>query len=283
MTARGAYGLRLLNLPDDETVHGALVQAPVHWPAVSVRLEQGPPNGSAGSPSPTDSDHVSLGLPDGGSAAFDRRAATATLRTPLPLTRGSLVHPALAYVGSVFSTWLGRSALHAGAFLNDGGAWAILGEHESGKSSTLAWLARAGHPILADDMVVLDGLTAFAGPRSIDLRPATAEMLNVNGSADAVREGLRHRLTPRQTAAEHALRGWFVLSWGDRLEARRIPPGERLAALVQHLHPIQARGGPGLLDLLTLPAFEVSRPQDLKALPEAAATIVRIADGNTSD
>ena len=66
---------------------------------------------------------------------------------------------------AVFARWRGLETLHGGAFVDDrGGAWAVLGDRGAGKSSLLAALALAGHEVVADDLLVLDGGDCFAGP-----------------------------------------------------------------------------------------------------------------------
>jgi hypothetical protein len=249
---------------------------PSHWPAVRVELRD-----HASSTAPdggdVDGDRVDLPLAEGGRVVLDRRAATATFTGLGAHPYDLIVHPGLAYIASVFSEWLGRHALHGGAFLAGGGAWAVLGGHEAGKSSTVAWLARAGHAVVADDVLVLDGATAFAGPRSIDLRPATARLLALDGAASGVRGGLRQRMRPDATAASYPLRGWFAMTWGDDVEVRSIPAAERFPTLVEHLHPVSGEARAGLLDLLSLPGFELSRPKHLSSLPEAAAALLDVA------
>jgi hypothetical protein len=138
-----------------------------------------------------------------------------------------LVHPHLAPGAAVLARWLGRETLHAGAVLAGGGAWAMLGDRESGKSSTLDWLAAHGHPVLADDLLVLDGSDVLAGPRCIDLRADAAQRLGAGEPLGVVgtRERWRLRLGPLASSAP--LRGWGILDWGDdvAVEPVRAPSG----------------------------------------------------------
>ena len=55
---------------------------------------------------------------------------------------GRLVHPVLATVGAVFAWWRGDVVFHGGAVVIGDGAWGLLGERGTGKSSLLAGLAR---------------------------------------------------------------------------------------------------------------------------------------------
>jgi hypothetical protein len=269
----GAYGLRLHGLADELHLREGLVRAPEHWPAVS--LEQRIENPSP-APVVLNSEWARIPLAAGGHLLLDRRRRRATFVSPAPVEADILLHPALAVVGAIFSDWLGRHAIHAGAFVVDGEAWALLGERWAGKSSTLGWLAQAGSPILADDLVVIDGGTAFAGPRTLDLKTSSARYLGRDGNP--VRGGVRHRVTLDGVDAEMPLRGWIALSWGDVVEARPIPPAERLRVLIENLQV--RRPGPGsaaLLDLATVPGFEVQRPRRLAALPEAGAKVMDLA------
>jgi hypothetical protein len=286
MSGRGAYGLRIDGLPDDESVQAALVDAPADWPAVRLRLVRDAATATPLQAPDPDADVITLGLPPDGRAELDRHAATATLINPAPLEHDWLVHPALAFVASVFSAWLGRSAFHAGSFVVDGGAWGILGGHEAGKSSTLGWLAQAGHPILADDMLVLSGRTAFAGPRSIDLRQTTASLAAFDGVGGEVRGGNRRRLTAAYGCAECPLRGFFVLGWSDQDGGVGVRPvessSERLGGLIANVHQVGRICGTNVFDLIQLPMFAVTRPKDLSTLPATADAMVQAALGELS-
>jgi len=280
MTGRGAYGLDFHGLPESPAIDRALIRAPSHWPAVRMRFEHGATGADIGAID-VDDDFARLELPAGGDALLDRSNATATLTSPAAVAPDWLVHPALAFVASVFAGWLGHCRLHAGAFVAGGGAWAVVGGHEAGKSSTLGWLATAGHPVLADDMLVLDGRTAFAGPQTIDLRREVAGLAPFAARGSTVRAGHRRRLAATCAPAECPLRGFFVLSWSDAVNAavsaRRLPAVDLLGVLVDNLHPAGRADPQALFDLLDLPAYEVSRPQTLDSLPATADELVRVA------
>ncbi|MFN2506155.1 MAG: hypothetical protein ABR540_18390 [Acidimicrobiales bacterium] len=109
-----------------------------------------------------------------GRVRLDRAAGTACFMTADPVGDVTLLHPFLSPVAAIWARWQGWPALHGGAFVLDGGAWAILGERGSGKSSTLAWLAAQGLGIVADDLLVVNEGNVAAGPRCIDLRPDAA-------------------------------------------------------------------------------------------------------------
>jgi hypothetical protein len=274
-SAGGAYGLRLLGLYSEPTLSSALITPPDHWPAVRVEWREGRDE-SSGPEFTVHDDSATIRLGYGGQVKLDRSRRRATIVTPQPLGHDQLIHPALAYIGSVFSHWLGRPALHAGVFVAEGGAWALLGMRHAGKSSTLAWLARAGYPILTDDMLVLDGWTALAGPRAIDVTASSARYLGADADADVVRAGRRQRIMVEGIEAECPFRGWIALAWGARVEAVRVPLDERLALLARHLHshpPVNPRT---LLEVASAPVFELRRPKRLTSLPDVGRALLEL-------
>jgi hypothetical protein len=272
-TPLGAYGLTIRGI-----VSRALLSSPgKEWPAVTV--EQGRLDGE---PHPTSvtSDAAALPLVGGGRLLLDRHGRRATFLTPSALGDDELAHPYLAPVGSYFAGWLGREAFHAGGFVAHGGAWAILGAKEYGKSTTLAWLAREGEPVLADDiLVVADGRTALAGPRCIDLREGAAASLDLASSAAPARAGERLRIALPPTAPEVPLRGWIFLEWGPRVELARLGPGDRITRLARYRNRRAAGNDAALLDLASLPAWELRRPRRIDLLDDAARRLLDLAAG----
>ena len=97
---------------------------------------------------------------------------------------------------------LGRALVHAAAVVApppDGGAWLLVGDARSGKSTTCATLASAGWGFLSDDQVVLeareDGVHAEGW-----LRPFHLDATDEGGEPS----GLRREISP----AELGLEGW---------------------------------------------------------------------------
>jgi hypothetical protein len=269
----GAYGLRIAGLEEQPDVCSALMTAPEHWPTITFEHAGGeaPPLGQMLGP-----DMARIELIDDSHAVLDRERMHVTFEGPNWVWADWLVHPTLAAISMFFATWLGRHPIHAGAFVVDGGAWAVVGESTAGKSSTLGWLSKAGYPVLTDDLLVIEKGTVFAGPRTLDLVPSSARFLGSLGRP--VRHGDRYRISTAPVPPEVPLRGWIALAWGHELEALRIPPTKRLETLLQHLR-IQ-RDGPGsraILDLAMLPGLELRRPRDVQRLPETGAKIVEVA------
>jgi hypothetical protein len=174
--------------------------------------------------------------------------------------------------------------MHAGAFAVNGRALGIVGTRESGKSSTLAWMAREGVDVLCDDMLIVDGDRPFAGPRSIDLRADAARRLEA-GEAIGVtgaRERWRLPLGPAEDGATASggtkLVGWVFLAWGDETAARPLPARERIPRIAVErglrLPPVRPDS---LLELAELPAWELSRPPDWASLPRAADLLLELA------
>jgi hypothetical protein len=122
---------------------------------------------------------------------------------------------------------------------------------------------------------VIEGGTAFAGPRSLDLEPATAGALGLEAQAPLVRAEMRRRLALDPIAPEHEFRGWVRLAWGDEISVTPVPPGERVALLVAHSHrPAGTLDSLLVLELAARPALELRRPRDLERLPHACAALV---------
>jgi hypothetical protein len=188
---------------------------------------------------------------------------------------GEVVHPFLAAIGAVFARWDGREGLHAGAFLTDRGAWAILGGKEGGKSSLLACLAMRGHPVLSDDLLVIEGTGALAGPRCVDLRPDAAEELALTGRTRSVREGERRRLALDPVPLEVPLCGFVWLAWGGRPSVGPVAPAARIGLLASHRTILSPPGDAlTLLDLAALPAWRLERPPEWSSLDVAVERLL---------
>jgi hypothetical protein len=209
-----------------------------------------------------------LSLLSGGHVVFARDPRRARFHKPRAANGHELAHPCLSAVGLVFARWEQRLALHAGAVLFDGVAWGVLGAREAGKSTTLAWLAQAGHVVLSDDLLVLENGQAFCGPRTIDLRPSAAERLSGRDRLVTVRQGERQRLLLPPAPVTAPLGGFLVLGVGDATSVTSVPVAERLESLTRHLTLRQA-GLPagGLLDLVGLPMWRVERSRAWSDLP----------------
>lgn len=255
LSTKGAYGLRFHGL-ESERLLVAMGQGG-QWPLVTIDCRQ---IEEAEAGDRIRAARADVELVDGERALIERTGRRATLLARSAPDDGRLVHPFLTTVGTIFAWWHGHDAFHGGAFLTDAGAWVLLGERGAGKSSMLAALHLADHPVLADDLVVITDGVAFAGPRCIDLRPDAAEILGVGDLAEPVRGGERLRLVQPDIKPQVPLCGWVVLSWSKRVETRALTPGQRLQHLAAH-SSIPPGHPTSLVRLAGLPGYELSRPR----------------------
>jgi hypothetical protein len=248
-----------------------LVAAPDGWAPWRIELTgAGKPRGDL-----VDRERASIGLHPAGRLLIDRAGATATIaRYERPSNR-ELVHPVLAAIAAVASWWSGRIALHAGAFGIADGCWAVLGDAGSGKSSLLASVAARGASLVADDLLVLDGASALAGPACIDLRADVAQQLGAGEPIGVVGGRERWRVETTAGPAALPLRGFVIPRWGETAEVMPVAPAERLpplvGALALSLQPVRPAA---LLELAVLPMVALSRPRDLGTLDDAAAVLL---------
>jgi hypothetical protein len=268
----GAYGLRLAGL---ESASELLVPVGPAAPLYAVEAAVADPMTA---PEYAGDDRAELQLRSGGRIEIDRVAGTVRFEIAHPVRPDELVHPYLAPAAAVIARWHGHESLHAGAFAVDGSAWGVLGTREAGKSSTLAWLALAGAEVLCDDLLVVDGRTALVGPRSIDLRADAADRLGAGEPIGVTGARERWRLRLDGAGDGHALAGWIFLAWGDRVATRSLGASERIQRLIpQRATSLAPTRADAVLDLATLPAWEVSRPRDWASLPQAGERLLELA------
>ena len=265
----GAYGFRLEGL---ESARSLLVSAPAGWPLLAVSVAPdgpGPPCDRVGP------ERAELKLLTGGWVGIDRDPGRAVYHLPTRVDDGALVHPYLAPVALIAARWLGRESFHAGAFMAGSGVWALLGDKEAGKSTTLAWLAAHGHPVVCDDALVLDELTALAGPRSIDLRAESAERLGIGEPLGTVGVRERWRVALDPVAAELPFRGWVSLEWGDELAVEPLRGAARLPALIPHRGVrIEPPRPEALIEYAALPHLVLRRPPGWESLSEGVERLL---------
>ena len=263
----GVYGLRTLGL---DAARRVLDAAEPSWP--SLRVDVGV---SSADPEYDTLDNRSARyrMHGGGYVTIDRKAGVARLLFPHTGRRPTpeeIVHPYLFSSAATINFWLGRHTFHAGAFVIDGGAWAIAGDKGAGKSSMLAWLALHGVPVLCDDLLVVDDGTALAGPACIDLRSQPAHRLGIGEDIGVVGTRARWRYVLGARPPRVPLRGWILPAWGDDLTTRALPASERIPRLLGN---VALRATPkrldALLDICALPCIELTRQQRWETLPSA--------------
>jgi len=269
--AGGVYGLRL-DVPERYVDRSLLVDAPASWPEWSIDWEplDGPGAPGAAVTESWSPDHAVLAAQPSGFISVDRLAARTTLHLADAPSPATLLHPYLASTAVVAGHWMGRAPFHAGAFALDGRVWGVLGDREMGKSSLLMSLHRAGIGILADDVLVIDGTTGFAGPRCLDLRRSAAERFDGGTYLGVVGTRERWRVTLPPVPSHLPLGGWVQLDWTDELEVGRPDAASRLRALLTNCG-LTAPGvpTPGLLDLLSYPMVRLGRPRRWDRADEA--------------
>ena len=265
----GAYGFTLAGI---DGVEPFLVAAPPSWPPLEVVVapeEPGPPTDRYGP------ERTELQLASGGWVGIDRDPGRAVYHVPRALEPAALVHPFLAPVVLIASRWLGRESFHAGAFVLAGGVWALLGDKEAGKSTTLAWLAANGHAVVCDDALILDRQTAFAGPRSIDLRAESARRLGLGEALGTVGVRERWRVPLGAVEPELPFRGWVSLEWADEVSVDAVRGAARLPALVPHRGVrIEPPRPAALVEYAALPHLVLRRPRGWGSLGEGAERLL---------
>jgi len=270
---RGAYGFRLRGIRAEAS---QLVSAPAHWPKIDLRVRV------TATPFPRaerlDFATAHLRTRSGASIFVDRTTQQATIALTEAPSTSALVHPHLATVAAVTSYWCGRDCFHAGAFVVDDGVWGLLGEKGSGKSSTLAAMAGSGIQVVCDDLLVLAGSTAFAGPRSIDLRRDAAQRLLAGEPLGLVGERERWRVPLEPILAELPFRGWVTLRWGRGITVRPVRGSARLCELFAHRAlQVAPRDPLAMIELSSLPLLEFTRPRRWQSLDDALARLLDAA------
>jgi hypothetical protein len=275
-TPRGAYGYRIAGLEDGSPY---LLPAAPEWPLLRIERRGVEPAGSArGSPGELqiDDSRAVAWITATDRVVVDRPSLTVNFHTRETLDDQIIVHPYLGLPVSIVSYWLGRQALHGGAFNHEGRAWALLGGREAGKSSTLGWLMRHGLEILSDDLLVLESGTLFSGPRSVDLRRDAADLF---GGEDLGKLGSRWRwrLRPGRATPSTPLGGVVRLEWGEQVALEPLGADERLNLLFANAavrpRPSEAQA---YLELASLPAWRFARPRALEELDQAVPQLLEV-------
>jgi hypothetical protein len=257
----GAYGLVLTGLDGAHAfMRPQANDAPVFRVQVEVdTLHEGP--------SILTRESADIRLIGGGRLRLERgRDEAVYFLTDRP-TDEELLHPYLAPAAALRWQWSGREALHAGAVGVGSGAILLLGAKESGKSTTLSWLATVGQAaVLTDDLAVMDGMEVMAGPRSIDLR---IDPGGASPRGQVVRRGERDRLQVAGGPSTLPVIGLAVLEWGDDLGFTSIPFADRLDVIARNRTFPQVPADPlAMFDLASVPMIRASRPKDMGRLGE---------------
>lgn len=268
----GAYGLRLRGV---DPASPLLVAATAQWDRMEIVRRRGhvPLEEAA-------LGHRVAGFPllGGGRLVVERDTKRAVFTTADALSDSQLIHPYLAPAAALFARWRRDEAFHAGGFLHGGRVWALLGDRESGKSSTLAWLAGMGFDIVCDDLLIVHSGMAYAGPRCIDLRESSAQRLDIHDRFLRERTE-RWRMVVPQVPAELPMGGWIFLEWAPQVSATKIPATERLSRLATHRSILLKSTNPSaLLEAAVLPAWRLTRPRTWESIGSAAQQILELTN-----
>lgn len=269
----GAYGLQIEGV--SEAVRRLLGPVGPDWESIELRARIGSTEGE-GDRVQSNRASVLLPLNLGGEIVIERAPLVAEVRRPDRLPSDEeLLHPYLAYVAGMTAWWLPRECVHAGGFVVDGGVWGVVGGRGAGKSSMLGWLAAQGHEIVCDDLLVIRNGRVMAGPRFVDLRGETAALLRAGTPLGKVGARERWRLEVGAVSPELPLRGWIFLDWSTGIEVRPATASERLLTIKNN---VALWGNPtepsGLLDLASLPAWQLLRPRNWQSIGAATGRLL---------
>jgi hypothetical protein len=265
----GAYGFRLVPRAWDGPLPG-LLRAERDAPQVALEWRHASPLAER---EQVDGDRVVLSRRGVSLLDVEREPAVITLEFPETVTADAIVHPLLTPPIAILARWRGDLTLHAGAFFANGCAWGVIGAREAGKSTTLARLAERGCPILADDLLVLEGTMAHAGPACIDLRPDIAARMPETRFLGEIAGRPRYRMAAPEGPARAPLGGIFLLDWCERdqvhVEALDAAQGLQLLYGQEYIGLLGPADPTKVLELLGTPMWRVRRPADWDVSAEA--------------
>jgi hypothetical protein len=198
----------------------------------------------------------------------------------------------------VILTQRGRFVLHASSVVIDGRAVAFAGPSGRGKSTLTAALARAGHPLVADDITVIDtsGPEPYVLPgfARVKLWPDSANMLGEDVEALPLLHPARTKRSLQLDAFHRdpvPLGRCYLLEDGSAEESLEMAPREALLSLIgctyqsQWLHETGASGA-NLLHCSALVRSGVvrrlRRRRDFDALPEVVRFVEEEMSGRAS-
>jgi hypothetical protein len=281
---RGAYGLRIeSSILGGDFERAFLLDAGIGWPKWEICWEQLAEGDPAVEGMIWSLETAALATQPDGYISIDRRAARTTLHLRNAPSPAALIHPYLSSTCMIANHWLDRAPFHAGSFEFEGMAWGVLGGREMGKSSLLMCLHQRNIPILADDLLVLNGGTAYTGPRCLDLRKGAAGHFEAGAYLGVVGARERWRVTLPPAPSETPFGGWVLLGWADDVTLPAPSLSNRLAALASN-RALTKEGTitNGLLDLLEYPMVIFARPRDWEQMDGATTQLLEALSGLTS-
>jgi hypothetical protein len=191
----------------------------------------------------------------------------------------------------VILTQRGRFVLHASTVAIDGKAVAFFGPSGRGKSTLTAALTRAGHPLIADDMTVIetsgDAPVVQPGFPRLKLWPDSAEALEHDVDALPLLHPERTKRSLQLSSGFHAqplpLARCYLLEDGDAESVSELAPKEAVLTLIgytyqaQWLHQTGASGA-NLLHCGALVRSGVVRRLQRRRVFEALPDVIRFIE-----
>jgi hypothetical protein len=274
-TNNDAYGAYGLTVDAPYPLAGGMVAAPPSWERWHFSYDVQPDRERP--PQAWSETSAHLHLVPRGSAEIDLNSRATKLIVPQKTSPQAFLHPHLGSTAVVVGHWFGRTAFHASSFVLDGGVWAILGDKEDGKSSSVAWAFANGLPIMADDLLITRDGIVCAGPRCLDLRPGAVEHFGLGEDIGTIGDRQRWRVSLGAVPAELPLKGWIVLTWADEVGVRELAVAERFTRLVNNRAFKLTEARPeAWTSLLGLPMFELRRPRDWSRIDSAMSGLLTV-------
>lgn len=289
-----AYGLQIasaLSLP--ELVAGASER--LHRPDVTIelgRLTWAPPPGTYEDGFVCGDEREAYIFVDGVGGFCISEGRSIVVEPDLEVSEGRLRVFLLGGALGLLLHQRGLFVLHASAVLVRGGAVAFLGSSGEGKSTMAGAMHRAGHPILADDIIAIDVHGPFPAlmpgfPR-IKLWPDAAAQIGYDkaalGEFDPSDERRECRTGTVVAAQPLPIHGLFVLESGRSTALERLSPRDSFQVLLQNSYAAGLLGRSGATPSYfrqsvavagAVPTYRLRRRRSLAGLPALAARVTR--------
>lgn len=191
----------------------------------------------------------------------------------------------------------GMSNFHASAAVLPEGAVGFMAAPGAGKSTLAATFARAGYPILTDDVLVLQkgppGLVAYPGLPCVSLSYGSMGYLfgPEGGPPWIGRDGQKQRVTVKDHCLPFCgepapLKSMFVLNSSGkdgRAKVQRLSKVEAICSLLENTHCLPLlpsevlRGHMAFVASLTaqVPVYRICYPRDLERLPLVVEAVLK--------
>jgi hypothetical protein len=259
-----------------EQARSVLNPSPPTWQEVAVNVTDESRTGPDRPTLPAWGPHMAeFPLRSGGRISIHDEPPTVDLCLHRPVAEECVMQPHLAAAAAALGIWSGFEALHGGAFVHSGRAWALLGDKGAGKSTTLGQLALAGCAVLADDLVIWRDGDVLVGPRCIDLRAEAAGVLGVGRPLGVVGTRERWRLDLPDAPAAVPLAGLIRLDWAEEATLRPLSVAERLTlVLASGALPIPVTPSVSAMELASSCVLSWSRPRDWDGSEDAIGVLL---------